>query len=136
MPAHSGDIVQITATTDQVGLIGIKRLAHGSRSAYVIVLIGILAAARQFARSFLRLPEGQDLLAICFFMIVSKPELLDPIATLAVSRNNTPTAACFVAPVPQAHTRRNSHRVRLLSSLEPEARGSCFELSGSDVARH
>jgi hypothetical protein len=37
---------------DQVGLIGIKRLAHGDRSTYIVLVIGILAAARQLARPF------------------------------------------------------------------------------------
>src|SRR5262245_33533358 len=47
MPAHPHDVVHITPASDQVGLIGIKRLAHGGRSTYIVVVIGILAATRQ-----------------------------------------------------------------------------------------
>jgi hypothetical protein len=66
MLAHPSDVVHITPTRDQVGLIGIKRLAHGDRSAYIVVVIGILAAARQLARPLLRLPEGQDYVGVFF----------------------------------------------------------------------
>src|ERR1700730_7126784 len=136
MPAHPGDIVQITAACDQVGLIGIKRLAQGGRSAYIVLVIGILAAARQFARPFLRLPEGQNLLTIRFFVIVGKAEFFNPIATLAVSRDDAPSASHFVAPVTQAHTRCDSDHVRFLSKLQLQTRGACFELCGSYAARH
>ena len=87
MPAHPCDIVHIAAARDQVGSIGIKRLPHCDRSAFVGIGIGILAATCQLAGAFLRLPEGQDLLAICFFVIVRKAKLFDPIAAFSVSRD-------------------------------------------------
>ena len=58
MPPHPGDIVYITTARDQVGLICIKRLAHGDRSTYIVLVIGILAAARQLAGPFLRYAGG------------------------------------------------------------------------------
>ena len=136
MPLHSGYIVHITAACDQVGPIGIKGLPQGGRSACIVFVVGILAAARQLASPFLRLPEGQDLLAVCVFVIVGKAEHFNPTATLAVSCDDAPGASRTVASVTQAHSRRDSDRVRFFSKLQLQTRGAGFELGGSYAARH
>jgi hypothetical protein len=62
-------------------------------------LFGIPATTGQLARSLLRLPKGQDVLAIRFFVIVGETELFNPIAAFAISRNNAPGASRCVAPI-------------------------------------
>src|SRR5438874_3009140 len=98
MPPHPGDIVNVPAARNEIGLVCSKCLANDDWSAW-IVLFGVLAAAGQLARSFLSLPKGQNLLTICFFVIIGTAELFNPIAALAVRGDDAPRTSGCITPV-------------------------------------
>ena len=115
------------ARSDQIGTHQVPHLLWPV--GLIVLRFGIPAPTGQLARPLLSLPKGQDLLIICFLVIVGKAEPFNPVAAPAVSRNDAPGASRCVTPVAQTNTGGDADRIGFLPNVELETRGARLKLS-------
>src|SRR5262249_18047376 len=130
--ADARDVVgQATARLEIRG-IGGKRIADraGPRTRNVL-------AACEPPRPILRLPEGQDMLAIRILMVIGDGESLRPIPAVTIGDAHHPRARALVAAIRERNARRDGGElVWFLAHRQCETGGAGFEFGGAGSACH
>src|SRR5215831_6181423 len=131
MMTDAADVTGEPATRAQIGGVAVERFAHRAGAA-----AGRGAACR-LAGLVLRLPEGQDMLAVGFLVVVADGKCLLPAAAVAIGDAHDPSTSADAAAIAERNSRRDGGEVmRLPAHRQLEPVGAVFEMRGARAAGH